>query len=97
MAGGAAAGAAIGAGVMAMRSSSQDDYSRSQSYDSSSQMQIGQAVEMDAHTGSMPNENYGLTQNDTDVNGMVGLQQGLAVDNTPVEARSPTSVYSEHQ
>lgn len=40
---------------------------------------IGQAIEMDERTGSMPGNNaapnYGLRDSDADVNGMVGLQQ----------------------
>ncbi|KAJ9648679.1 methylglyoxal reductase (NADPH-dependent) gre2 [Coniosporium tulheliwenetii] len=66
---------------------------------SDSREQIGQAVELDTMHGAPPpvGNNYGLRDSDGDVQGMVGLQQGLA----PQERRSldgpasPTSAHSQ--
>lgn len=60
---------------------------------------IGQAVEMDEHTGSPPGPsspaggydkqpNYGLRDSDADVNGMVGLQQDRRGSPAPVRQDS---------
>jgi hypothetical protein len=69
-------------------------------------MPIGQAIEMDARTGTPPlnqsqhqNQNYGLRESDGDVQGMLALQQG-GFAAQPSERRqsgplSPSSNYSQ--
>jgi hypothetical protein len=67
-------------------------------------MPIGQAIEMDARTGTPPlnqtqNQNYGLRESDGDVQGMLALQQGGFAAQPPARRPngpiSPTSNYSE--
>lgn len=106
VAGGAAAATAMGAGAMAMRSHSQDGQQPPYDpYVAGPDLPIGQAIEMDERTGSMPvngaaevnmQQPYGLRENDADVTGMVSLQQGQDLDQSrQLDARSPTSEYSE--
>jgi hypothetical protein len=61
---------------------------------------IGQAIEMDARTGTPPvNPNYGLRDSDDDVQGMLALQQGGFPASNPQRwqpaVMSPTSSYSQ--
>jgi hypothetical protein len=50
---------------------------------------VGQAVEMDAHSGSPAHapQNFGsfngIRDSDADIAGMVGLQQGMSNNNAP--------------
>lgn len=81
-AGGAAVAMGVGAaaaGTMAMRSPSSEQQRQPDPYVAAPDLPIGQAIEMDERTGSMPGHttapNYGLRDSDADVNGMVGLQQ----------------------
>lgn len=96
----------MGAGAMAMRSHSQDGQQPPYDpYVAGPDLPIGQAIEMDERTGSMPvngaaevnmQQPYGLRENDADVTGMVSLQQGQDLDQSrQLDARSPTSEYSE--
>ncbi|KAL1644217.1 regulator of ime2 [Diplodia intermedia] len=63
---------------------------------------IGQAIEMDHRVGTPQNgmNNYGLRDSDNDLQGMIGLQQGLNPNGDGVPQRqaspmSPTSEYSQ--
>ncbi|KAF2176184.1 pali-domain-containing protein [Zopfia rhizophila CBS 207.26] len=63
---------------------------------------IGQAIEMDARSGTPPvnqNQNYGLRESDGDVQGMLALQQGgfpgQPPPRRPSGPMSPTSSYSQ--
>ena len=73
-------GAAAGAMAMQGRSRSMEQQRPPPDpYATAPDLPIGQAIEMDERTGSMPGgtsaPNYGLRDSDADVNGMVGLQQ----------------------
>lgn len=85
-AGGAAVAMGVGAAGAAMYNQRSPTSPEQSSYVvGSDRGPIGQAIEMDERTGSMPGNvaaqpetsqaNYGLRDSDADVNGMVGLQQ----------------------
>ncbi|KAB2580358.1 hypothetical protein BFW01_g3384 [Lasiodiplodia theobromae] len=59
---------------------------------------VGQAIEMDHRTGTPQNgmNNYGLRDSDNDLQGMIGLQQGLSPHAAPQRQPSPLSPTSDY-